>query len=137
MSDQEKAQKATEAKMYICKTCTHEYASGTKFCPQCGEKTPEQIAAESLVEQTKHYVNEAAEELWSATKEAGEAAYKNGKHLADQDSAKKIAGGAALGAAAGLLLPVGVAASAVVGAGIVGYRHVTKKKQDEENKKKP
>lgn len=133
MSDQEKA----ETQMYICKTCTHEYAAGTKFCPQCGEKTPEQIAAESLAAQAKHYVNEAAEELWSATKEAGEAAYKNGKHLADQDSAKKIAGGAVLGAAAGLLLPIGIATSAVVGAGIVGYRHVTKKKQDEDNKKKP
>jgi uncharacterized Zn finger protein (UPF0148 family) len=133
MTDQENA----ETRMYTCKSCKHEYATGTKFCPQCGEKTPEQIAAESLTAQAKHYVNEAAEELWSATKEAGEAAYKNGKHLADQDSAKKIAGGAALGAAAGLLLPVGVAASAVVGAGIVGYRHVTKKKQDEDDKKKP
>lgn len=133
MSDQENS----PPKLHICASCKHEYAAGTKFCPQCGEKTPEQIAAESITAQAKHYVNEAAEELWSATKEAGEAAYKNGKHLADQDSAKKIAGGAALGAAAGLLLPIGVAASAVIGAGIVGYRHVTKKKQDEESKKKP
>jgi hypothetical protein len=133
MTDQEKAQ----TKMYTCLSCKHDYSAGTKFCPQCGEKTPEQIAAESFPSQAKHYVNEAAEELWEATKDASKAAYDNGKHLADQDSAKKIAGGAALGAAAGLLLPIGVAASAVVGAGIVGYRHVTKKKQDEDEKKKP
>lgn len=125
-----------DVKMYTCETCGHDYAAGTKFCPQCGAKTPEQIAAESITSQAKYYVNEAAEELWHATKEAGKAAYDNGKHIADMDSAKKMAGGAALGAAAGLLLPIGVAASAVVGAGIVGYRHVTKKKQDEDDKKK-
>jgi len=119
-----------------CTTCSEEMDDGVKFCPQCGEKSPEKRASESVTAQAKHYVNEAAEELWGATKDASKAAYDSGKHVADIDSAKKLAGGAALGAAAGLILPVGVAASAVIGAGIVGYRHVTKKKQDEEEKKK-
>ncbi|MEM1133336.1 MAG: zinc ribbon domain-containing protein [Pseudomonadota bacterium] len=119
-----------------CNNCSAELEDGMKFCPHCGAKTPEQIHAESIVEQTKHYVGEAAEELWGATKDAAKETYKHGKHITDMDSAKKLAGGAALGAAAGLIAPVGVAAGAAIGAGVVAYRHITKKQEEEEEKKK-
>ncbi len=114
----------------FCNTCDEEVNPGTKFCPNCGDKTPEQLAAESIPSQAKHYVGEAADELWGATKDA----YHSGKHLADGDSAKKVAGGAALGAAASIIAPVGLAAGAAIGAGIVAYRHLNKKKDQEENK---
>jgi zinc-ribbon domain len=109
-----------------CNECATEVSEGMKFCPKCGAKTPEKLAEESFPSQAKHYVGEAAEELWGATKDA----YQTGKHLADADSAKKVAGGAALGAAAALVAPIGIATGAVLGAGIVAYRHMNKKKKD-------
>lgn len=109
-----------------CNECATEISDGMKFCPKCGAKTPEKLAEESFPNQAKHYVGEAAEELWGATKDA----YHTGKHLADADSAKKVAGGAALGAAAALVAPIGIATGAVIGAGIVAYRHMNKKKTD-------
>ncbi|MEE9434221.1 MAG: zinc-ribbon domain-containing protein [Sphingorhabdus sp.] len=112
-----------------CNECDTQVAAGVKFCPECGAKTPEQLERESIPNQAKHYVGEAADELWGATKDA----YHSGKHLADKDSAKKVAGGAALGAAASIIAPVGIAAGAAIGAGIVAYRHLNKKKKQEEN----
>jgi uncharacterized Zn finger protein (UPF0148 family) len=110
-----------------CNECANEVSEGMKFCPICGAKTPEKLAEESFPNQAKHYVGEAAEELWGATKDA----YHTGKHLADADSAKKVAGGAALGAVAAVVLPVGVATGAIIGAGVVAYRHMNKKKNQE------
>lgn len=110
-----------------CTICDTEIAQGVKFCPQCGEKTAEQRAAESFTSQAKHYVGEAAQEFMGAAKDT----YNNGKHLADKDSAKKVAGGAAIGAVLGIPI-IGWAAGAAVGAGIVAYRHVQKTK-DKEN----
>ena len=108
----------------ICNTCEAEVASGAKFCPECGAKTPEQIAAESFTSQAKHYAGEAAEEFWGAAKDA----YDSGKHLMDKDSAKKVGAGAAIGAVAGVVAPIGIVTGALVGAGIVAYRHINKKK---------
>ena len=114
--------------MGYCNACNAEYGEGAKFCPQCGEKTPEQRAAESIPNQAKHYVGEAADELWGATKDA----FHTGKHLADQDTVKKVAGGAALGAVASILVaPIGLTTGALIGAGVVAYRHVNKKKNQE------
>ncbi len=109
-----------------CSMCDYIIEEGTKFCPQCGEKTAEQRAAESFGSQAKHYVGEAAQEFYGAAKDV----YSNGKHLADKDSAKKVAGGAAIGAVLGIPV-VGWAAGAAVGAGIVAYRHVQKNKEKE------
>ena len=114
---------------HTCNTYSTEYSEGTKFCPECGEKTPEQIAAESFPEQAKHYVGEAAEELFGAAKDA----IWTGKDLANKDTAKKMAGGATIGAAASLIAPVGIVAGAAIGAGIVAYRHLSKK--NDQNKK--
>jgi hypothetical protein len=111
----------------FCNECDISYPEGAKFCPECGAKTPEQLAAESFPNQAKHYVGEAADELWGATKDA----YHTGKHIADADSAKKIAGGAAIGAIASVIAPVGLATGALIGAGIVAFRHVNKKKNQE------
>jgi hypothetical protein len=113
--------------MGYCNECNAEYGDGAKFCASCGEKTPEQRAAESIPNQAKHYVGEAADELWGATKDA----FHTGKHLADQDTVKKVAGGAAIGAAAAVIAPIGLATGALIGAGIVAYRHVNKKKNQE------
>jgi uncharacterized Zn finger protein (UPF0148 family) len=113
-----------------CNECAAEISDGMKFCPKCGAKTPERLAEESIPNQAKHYVGEAAEELWGATKDA----YQKGKHLADADSAKKVAGGAALGAAAALVAPIGIVTGAVIGAGIVAYRHMNKKKNQEKER---
>ena len=107
----------------ICNECNNTYAEGTKFCPECGAKTPEQIAAESFPEQAKHYVGEAADELLGAAKDA----FWTGKDLANKDTAKKMAGGATIGAAAALIAPIGIATGAAIGAGIVAYRHLSKK----------
>ena len=63
----------------FCNECDTEYLEGAKFCPECGSKTPEQLAAESFPNQAKHYVGEAADELWGATKDA----YHTGKHIAE------------------------------------------------------
>ncbi|APG62867.1 hypothetical protein LPB140_08770 [Sphingorhabdus lutea] len=106
-----------------CNNCDFQITEGTRFCPQCGEKTNEQLSAESYAAQAKHYVGEAADELYGAAKEA----FNGGKKLADADSAKKVAGGAAIGALAGVIAPVGIAAGAAIGAGIVAYRHLNKK----------
>jgi uncharacterized membrane protein YvbJ len=54
--------------MGYCNDCDGEYQEGAKFCPQCGAKTPEQRAAESIPNQAKHYVGEAADELWQASR---------------------------------------------------------------------
>ncbi|MFC4292560.1 hypothetical protein ACFOWX_09060 [Sphingorhabdus arenilitoris] len=108
-----------------CTKCDHVYEEGTKFCPECGEKTPEQRAAESFPEQAKHYVGQAAEELWGAAKDAA----WTGKDLANKDAAKKMAGGATIGAAAALVAPISIAAGAAIGAGIVAYRHLNKKNE--------
>ena len=113
--------------MGFCDECNAEYASGAKFYGNCGAKTPEQLAAESIPNQARHYVGEAADELWGATKNA----FHSGKYLADQDTVKKVAGGAAIGAAASVLAPIGLATGALLGAGIVAYRHVNKKKKQE------
>lgn len=114
----------------MCNECATEVTEGMKFCPKCGAKTPERLAEESFTAQTKHYVGEAADELWGATKDA----YQHGKHLADQDTVKKVAGGAAIGAAAAVIAPIGLATGALIGAGIVAYRHVNKKKSQEDGK---
>lgn len=108
----------------ICNECHTEVSPGTRFCPQCGAKTPEQLASESFGSQAKHYAGEAAEEFWGAAKDA----YDTGKHLLDKDSAKKVGAGAAIGAVAGVIAPIGIATGALVGAGIVAYRHISKKK---------
>jgi len=113
----------------FCNNCDTEYSEGTKFCPECGDKTPEQLSAESFPSQAKHYVGEAADELFGAAKEA----VITGRHLADKDAAKKVAGGATIGAVASLIAPVGIAAGAAIGAGIVAYRHLNKK--NDQNKK--
>jgi hypothetical protein len=94
--------------------------------PEVRRKTPEKLAEESFPNQAKHYVGEAADELWGATKDA----FHTGKHLADGDSAKKVAGGAALGAAAAIVAPISIVTGAAIGAGIVAYRHMNKKKKD-------
>jgi zinc-ribbon domain len=114
----------------MCNECGTEVTGGMKFCPSCGAKTPERLAEESLPNQAKHYVGEAADELWGATKDA----FHTGKHLADQDTVKKVAGGAAIGAAAAVIAPIGLATGALIGAGIVAYRHVNKKKEQEKDR---
>jgi bifunctional N-acetylglucosamine-1-phosphate-uridyltransferase/glucosamine-1-phosphate-acetyltransferase GlmU-like protein len=40
-----------------------------------------------------------------------------------------MAGGATIGAAAALIAPVGIATGAAIGAGIVAYRHLSKKNE--------
>lgn len=110
--------------IHNCNECNAEFTDGVRFCPQCGAKTPEQLAAESFKEQAKHYTGEAAEELWGAAKDA----YGTGKHLLDKDSAKKVGAGAAIGAAAAVVAPISIVTGALVGAGIVAYRHINKKK---------
>jgi ElaB/YqjD/DUF883 family membrane-anchored ribosome-binding protein len=109
----------------FCNTCNHEVMSGTKFCPQCGAKTPEQIAAESFTSQAKHYVGEAADEIYGAAKDT----FSKARDLSDRDTAKKVGAGAAIGAIAGIPI-IGWAAGAAIGAGIVAYRTLNKKNTD-------
>lgn len=111
-----------------CNVCNDELVDGIRFCPMCGAKTPEQIAAESFPSQAKHYAGEAAEEFWGAAKDA----FDSGKHLMDKDSAKKVGAGAAIGAAAAVVAPVSIVTGALVGAGIVAYRHINKKKNPDD-----
>ena len=102
-------------------------AKARNSAPVAAKRRRSRRAAESFPNQAKHYVGEAADELWGATKDA----YHTGKHLADQDTVKKVAGGAAIGAAAAVIAPIGLATGAIIGAGIVAYRHVNKKKNQE------
>lgn len=109
----------------FCNTCNQEVEPASKFCPQCGAKTPQQIAAESFTSQAKHYAGEAADEFYGAAKDA----FKTTQNLADKDTAKKVGAGAAIGALAGFPI-IGWAAGAAIGAGIVAYRTLNKKNPD-------
>ena len=108
-----------------CNMCSQEFTDGTRYCPQCGAKTPEQLSAESFPEQAKHYVGKAADELLGAAKDA----FWTGKDLANVDTGKKMAGGAAIGAAAALIAPIGIVTGAAIGAGIIAYRQLNKKNE--------
>ncbi|WP_037500173.1 hypothetical protein [Sphingomonas jaspsi] len=87
-----------------------------KFCDACGASlTVEQ--RDSTLAVAKEFISDSAKEATEQFKDA-----------ARHPAAKKIAGGAALGGAAGALLPiltVGVGA-ALVG-GLVAYKQLTKK----------
>lgn len=66
-----------------------------------------------IIEQARHYVSQAAQEL-----------AETGKEAMETELGKKMAGGAAIGALAGAPIPiVGWFAGALAGAGIVAYRH--------------
>ena len=108
---------------------TQNIAKAPNSAPNAEIRRPSNYPAESFPSQAKHYVGEAADELFGAAKEA----VITGRHLADKDAAKKVAGGATIGAVASLIAPVGLAAGAAIGAGIVAYRHLNKK--NDQNKK--
>ena len=93
-----------------CAVCGDTVADESKFCPNCGNAFDASEDRSDFLAKAKHYVSEAADELAGA-----------GKDLAESDATKKIAGGAAIGALAGIPI-VGWAAGAAIGAGIVAYR---------------
>lgn len=102
-----------------CTACGATVDAGVKYCTNCG--TPMSAAAnDGFFEQSKHYFSEAADELMGAGKDALQAVRS--------PNGKKIASGAAIGALAGIVLPVGLATGAIAGAGIVAYRQSQKNK---------
>jgi hypothetical protein len=95
-----------------CTQC-HETVNGdVRYCTHCGSLLGSKEEGD-IVEQARHYVSQAAQEL-----------AETGKEAMETELGKKMAGGAAIGALAGAPIPiVGWFAGALAGAGIVAYRH--------------
>lgn len=102
--------------MIHCPACNKTLNEGSKFCSECGAAIPT-----SPIEETFN----------AAVEFVGNVAGETSRQVSDvlrNESAQKIAGGAAVGAIAAAVLPVvTLGAGAVIGAGVVAYQQMTKK----------
>lgn len=102
--------------MTQCKQCEAELAADARFCSQCATPTS-RIAGADVLRKAKTAACDAADDI-----------IEGGAELATSDLGKKMAAGAAVGALVALPVPiVGWAAGAVVGAGLVAFRQISKK----------
>ncbi len=92
----------------MCVHCDSALADGAKYCSQCGAIVAED--GESTYESAKSFVLNSAGE-----------AEKAARDLMKNEDAQKIAGAAAIGAVAAIVLPVSMVTGAVIGAGIMAY----------------
>jgi len=115
----------TQTKIFEqCSKCLETVDGDVRYCTSCGALLGSKDEGD-VVEQAKHYVSQAAQEI-----------VETGKEAMETDLGKKMAGGAALGALAGAPIPiVGWVAGALAGAGIVAYRH--RSRQDAEKDDDP
>jgi hypothetical protein len=97
----------------MCVHCDSALAADAKYCSQCGAIVAE--GGESTYESAKTFVLNSAGE-----------AEKAARDLMKNEDAQKIAGAAAVGAAAAILLPVSMVTGAVIGAGIMAYNRFAK-----------
>ncbi len=97
----------------MCVHCDAALGDGAKYCSQCGALVD--IDGESTFESAKSFVMNSAGEAERAA-----------RGLMKNEDAQKIAGAAAVGAAAAILLPVSMVTGAVIGAGIMAYNRFAK-----------
>lgn len=97
----------------MCVHCDAALHDGAKYCSNCGAA----IAAEgdSTFESAKSFVLNSAAEAEAAARD-----------ILKNEDAQKIAGAAALGAVAAIVLPVSMATGALIGAGIMAYNRFAK-----------
>ena len=96
----------------MCAHCDAALPDGAKFCPNCGVSTGD--GATTYEEAKAFVVNTAGE------------AEKAARDLMKNEDAQKIAGAAAVGAVAAIVLPVSMATGALIGAGIMAYNRFVK-----------
>jgi Zn-dependent alcohol dehydrogenase len=97
----------------MCVHCDSALTEGAKYCSQCGALVD--TDGESTFESAKTFVMNSAGEAERAARD-----------LMKNEDAQKIAGAAAVGAAAAILLPVSMVTGAVIGAGIMAYNRFAK-----------
>ena len=95
----------------MCTHCEAALPEGAKFCPACGVSTGDS----TTFEEAKAFVVNAAGE-----------AERTARDLMKNEDAQKIAGAAAVGAVASLLLPISLVTGAVIGGGIMAYNRFAK-----------
>ena len=96
----------------MCKHCDAALPDGAKFCPACGVATGD---GSTTYEEAKAFVMNSASE-----------AEKTARDLMKNEDAQKIAGAAAVGAVAAIVLPISMVTGAVIGAGIMAYNRFAK-----------
>jgi hypothetical protein len=96
----------------MCVHCDAALPEGAKFCPACGVATGD---GATTYEEAKAFVLNSASE-----------AEKTARDLMKNEDAQKIAGAAAVGAVAAIVLPISMATGALIGAGIMAYNRFAK-----------
>jgi RNA polymerase subunit RPABC4/transcription elongation factor Spt4 len=96
----------------MCTHCDAALPDGAKFCPACGVATGD---GSTTYEEAKAFVMNSASE-----------AEKTARDLMKNEDAQKIAGAAAVGAVAAIVLPISMVTGAVIGAGIMAYNRFAK-----------
>ncbi|WP_296613949.1 zinc ribbon domain-containing protein [Sphingomonas sp.] len=96
----------------MCTHCDAALPEGAKFCPTCGVATGD---GSTTYEEAKAFVMNSAAE-----------AEKTARDLMKNEDAQKIAGAAAVGAVAAIVLPISMATGALIGAGIMAYNRFAK-----------
>jgi len=96
----------------MCTHCDAALPEGAKFCPACGVATGD---GSTTYEEAKAFVMNSASE-----------AEKTARELMKNEDAQKIAGAAAVGAVAAIVLPISMVTGAVIGAGIMAYNRFAK-----------
>jgi RNA polymerase subunit RPABC4/transcription elongation factor Spt4 len=96
----------------MCTHCDAALPDGAKFCPACGVATGD---GSTTYEEAKAFVMNSASE-----------AEKTARELMKNEDAQKIAGAAAVGAVAAIVLPISMVTGAVIGAGIMAYNRFAK-----------
>lgn len=96
----------------MCSHCDAALPEGAKFCPACGVATGD---GSTTYEEAKAFVMNSASE-----------AEKTARELMKNEDAQKIAGAAAVGAVAAIVLPISMVTGAVIGAGIMAYNRFAK-----------
>ena len=104
----------TENLTHMCPHCDAALPDGAKYCANCGAFVSGD--GESTFESAKTFVMNSAAEAEQAA-----------RGLMKDENAQKIAGAAAVGAVAAILLPISMATGAIIGGGIMAYNRFAKK----------
>src|SRR3569623_2491534 len=104
----------TENLTRMCPHCDAALAEGAYYCSICGACVAGD--GENTFESAKTFVMNSAAEAEAAARD-----------LMKNEAAQKLAGAAAVGAVAAILLPLSLATGAVLGGGIMAYNRFAKK----------
>lgn len=102
--------------MTSCAVCKTSLNDGAKFCHECGAAAPDASVIDTTFNAAVDFVGGVAEETG-----------KTVSGVLRDETAQKVVGGAAVGAIAAIFLPVTLATGALVGAGVMAAKQLTKK----------